>query len=79
MQADFESRLDEERLSRSNVESDWRRKYETEKAQLKLSASHDRMELMNKLQTDHREQLRTLRQELSSQQDKVGVWLVYAM
>lgn len=67
----METALDEERLYRSNSDSDWRRKYETEKAQLKLSASHDRMEMMNKLQEEHKDQLKNLRQELNSQTDRV--------
>ena len=67
----METALDAERLNRSNSDSDWRKKYETEKAQLKLAASHDRMEMMNKLQEEHRDQLKNLRQELNNQTERV--------
>ena len=67
----METALDAERLNRSNSDSDWRKKYETEKAQLKLAASHDRMEMMNKLQEEHRDQLKNLRHELNNQTERV--------
>ena len=72
----MEGQVDEAKLAKSSVESDWRRRYETEKAQLKLSASHDRMELMNKLQEDNRDQLKSLREELNAQHEKVCFYVL---
>jgi len=69
---ELEEKLDEAQVDLSSVESEWRRKHETEKAQLKLAASHDRMELMSKLQEDHRKQMNDLRMELNNHTEKVG-------
>lgn len=54
------------------MESDWRRRYETEKAQLKLAASQEKMELVERLQEEHREQLRAMRENLIRQYENVS-------
>ncbi|XP_067933774.1 ninein-like protein [Watersipora subatra] len=68
--AHLEEQVNEEKLIRSNLESDWRKKNETEKAQLKLSASRERMELMKRLQEENRDQMVTVRRELLEQHNK---------
>jgi len=59
-------------LAKTGTESEWRKKYEAETAQLKLAASADRIELVKKLQGEHKEQIYSVRQELNLQCHQVS-------